>query len=91
MHFQCLKLIIQVTYISIISSTLDAIGPTISTVPPSHKALQKMNAKQLVRYLLLNNSSQNTKAYPLMSVRPYVVFNPTTPQREEGIRIEPEL
>lgn len=26
-----------------------------------------------------------------MLVRPYVVFNPTTPQREEGIRIEPAI
>lgn len=24
-----------------------------------------------------------------MFVRPYVVFKPTTPQREEGMRIEP--
>lgn len=29
--------------------------------------------------------------YPFASVRPCVVFNPTTPQREEGMRTEPTL
>ena len=29
------------------------------------------------------------RAYPSMSTRAYVVFNPTTPQREESIRTEP--
>lgn len=27
--------------------------------------------------------------YPFMSVRPNVDFSPTTPQREDGMRIEP--
>lgn len=31
------------------------------------------------------------RAYPPISLRPIVVFKPTTPQREEGIRTEPAL
>lgn len=39
--------------------------------------------------MLLYNNSHISRAYPFMSVRPYVDFKPTTPQREEGIRTDP--
>lgn len=52
--------------------------------------LQKKNAAQkaLVKFDLQPNSE---RAYPPISLRPIVVFKPTTPQREEGIRTEPAL
>jgi len=44
-----------------------------------------------LKELVMIDPSHSTRNYPSMLVLPYVLFNPTTPQREEGIRIEPAV
>lgn len=91
------------THTNMTSSTDDAMGPIISTVPESHNDLPNIypiNSKDnkvdetgrittklysLSLYCLFSKKGTN----PAISVRPYVDFKPTTPQREEGIRTEP--
>ena len=77
------------------SSTDEAMGPIISTVPESHNDLQreiqnfKHNHKTQPCIIIFYLQTEGRRNYPFISVRPYVVFNPTTPQREEGMRTEP--
>lgn len=53
---------------------------------------EKLSQKGIeLKFIKKINNNNNKITYPLMLVRPYVVFNPTTPQREEGIRTEPGI
>lgn len=87
------KIFNQNTYTNITSSTVDAIGPIISTVPISHVALQEhelIGYTEIISPVYKDNLTKSYfGAYPFMFVLLYVDFKPTTPQREEGIRTDP--